>query len=237
MQFQMPSASSTLPKKKAQQVKTQRSTSDSAKRKRMNAVKAVAPMEEDDEDEASEDGESLKARILALERVVASHDDAIRALDGYTMSTWLIPAEDEWSKQLWNIQTKYNENRPPRGAHPWGPARRPLGKTLIDLILMDEDSKQLIPEDHEWRKKHMAFKKPEDIDKLSIDYLQIKETREHKTLIRLRPKMVMLHCWQPALEFLSWRFAQGGGEAKTEGPPPGPIIREIKNSIRVHRQT
>eukprot|EP00929_Paragymnodinium_shiwhaense_P091859 TRINITY_DN51745_c0_g1_i4.p2 TRINITY_DN51745_c0_g1~~TRINITY_DN51745_c0_g1_i4.p2 ORF type:complete len:230 (-),score=75.82 TRINITY_DN51745_c0_g1_i4:640-1329(-) len=200
------------------------------KRQRAEKPEDVEIKDEDDETEV------LQARILALERMVASHDDTIRALDGYTMTTWVVPNDEDTAKALWEAQTKYNEMKPQRGPHPWGPARRPLGKALIDMILTDKNALSFIPQDHEWRRKHVAFKKPEEVDSISIDYLQIKETREGKTLIRIGPKMMMLSAWQAPFDFLTQKFAASGGEAKTEGPPPGPIIREIKNNIRTFKQ-
>eukprot|EP00929_Paragymnodinium_shiwhaense_P091858 TRINITY_DN51745_c0_g1_i3.p2 TRINITY_DN51745_c0_g1~~TRINITY_DN51745_c0_g1_i3.p2 ORF type:complete len:336 (-),score=80.02 TRINITY_DN51745_c0_g1_i3:640-1647(-) len=201
-------------------------------------TKRHRPEGSEETDIKGEDDETdvLQARILALERMVATHDDALRALDGYTMTTWVVPNDEETAKLLWDAQAKYNEMKPQRGPHPWGPARRPLGKALVEKILTDKNALPMIPQDHEWRRKHTAFTKPEEVDALSIDYLQIKETREGKTLIRMRPKMMMLSAWQVPFEFLTKKFSGSGGEAKTEGPPPGPIIREIKNNIRLFKQ-
>eukprot|EP00929_Paragymnodinium_shiwhaense_P045588 TRINITY_DN23272_c0_g1_i3.p2 TRINITY_DN23272_c0_g1~~TRINITY_DN23272_c0_g1_i3.p2 ORF type:complete len:233 (+),score=65.33 TRINITY_DN23272_c0_g1_i3:125-823(+) len=178
--------------------------------------------------EASATGsmKSVLNRIAKLEKLAIVHDDILRSLEGKSMSVWLLSKDDELARMLLGELKKYNEAKPKQGgAHPWGPARRPMALALVNHLLQDTKT---FPEGHTFRVFHSGLSDVKDLDKRSLNHLQIKETRDDHVLLKLRPYDAVIQLWADAIKAIDIHVEANHGEKKFDAPPPGPIVREIR---------
>eukprot|EP00929_Paragymnodinium_shiwhaense_P100253 TRINITY_DN62446_c0_g1_i1.p2 TRINITY_DN62446_c0_g1~~TRINITY_DN62446_c0_g1_i1.p2 ORF type:complete len:270 (-),score=59.11 TRINITY_DN62446_c0_g1_i1:117-860(-) len=177
-------------------------------------------------------GNKLEERISRLEKIVLSHDTALRNLEANSMFCWLLHPEDAVGLALRDKMQEYNLHKPKSGPHPWGPARRCLGLTLIQLLIKSER----IAKDDPFVIWHDKLKDETGVDKLSLNFMMVRETREELTLVKLRPYDSVRDIWSKGIEVFTTMVEEAGGERKTDGPPPGNLVREIMAIQRSYKK-
>ena len=73
---------------------------------------------------------SLEQRLKDLEIVTNYHDIALRSLDAWSTTSFLVDPDTEPAPILIKALSTYNETRIESGPHPMGPPRRILAKAL-----------------------------------------------------------------------------------------------------------
>ena len=61
----------------------------------------------------------------------------------------------------------------------------------------------------------------------SVQMAMVKETRDHKVLVKIRPQLFRMEEWNEAFSVLSELVLKEGGEVKTSAAPPNPLIRQL----------
>eukprot|EP00929_Paragymnodinium_shiwhaense_P022379 TRINITY_DN14316_c0_g1_i2.p2 TRINITY_DN14316_c0_g1~~TRINITY_DN14316_c0_g1_i2.p2 ORF type:complete len:230 (-),score=65.39 TRINITY_DN14316_c0_g1_i2:834-1523(-) len=171
------------------------------------------------------DGDLAK-RLERLEALAVSHDVAIRRLENWNTRAWLLSEDDTLGSRLLDQLASYNNHRPQKGGHPWGPARRALALELIKWLL-DEDDPQDIRDNGAFAAFHQSMTKIEEVDTTSVDFLTVKRIDDKRVLLRLRPKQSDLQAWAGAMETITRHIEAYGGEEKLEPAPAGPLVRHM----------
>eukprot|EP00929_Paragymnodinium_shiwhaense_P078950 TRINITY_DN40984_c0_g2_i1.p2 TRINITY_DN40984_c0_g2~~TRINITY_DN40984_c0_g2_i1.p2 ORF type:complete len:168 (+),score=44.91 TRINITY_DN40984_c0_g2_i1:335-838(+) len=160
------------------------------------------------------------------------HDDMLRSLDAWATFTFLLENSDMLAKRLQQIQENYNTMKPNRGPHPWGPCRRCLTMEIYNFI-KDET---LMVDSADFMTLHAGISEHAQLDAKSTNYCSIKETREGKVLLKIRPVLSARTAWEEAVDVLRTHIEGEGGEQKTDQAPPGPHLREVRASIAARRE-
>eukprot|EP00929_Paragymnodinium_shiwhaense_P100391 TRINITY_DN6266_c0_g1_i2.p3 TRINITY_DN6266_c0_g1~~TRINITY_DN6266_c0_g1_i2.p3 ORF type:complete len:209 (+),score=61.79 TRINITY_DN6266_c0_g1_i2:704-1330(+) len=171
--------------------------------------------------------EDLLQRVMNLEKLSVTHDDTIRALEGFLNTTWLLKEGDELGVQLVNTLAQYNAQKPQKGAHPLGAPRRSLCVTLVQFI----NAKKLMDENHEFMTTMSAMKQAEEMDPY-INFLSVKQIRDGRYLFKFRASRQTESLWKDAVAAITKYVLASGGEEKKDAAPAGPIVREVRSQVQ-----
>ena len=118
---------------------------------------------------------SLEQRLKDLEIVTNYHDNALRSLEAWSTTAFLMDPDTEPAPILIKALSTYNEIRIESGPHPMGPPRRILAKALGQWLHAQ------LPPDGPFAKYHATLSKPEDLEQRSVNLLVARKTKKRAT--------------------------------------------------------
>ena len=173
---------------------------------------------------------SLEQRLKDLEIVTNYHDLALRSLEAWSTTAFLMDPDTEPAPTLIKALSTYNETRIESGPHPMGPPRRILAKALGQWLHSQ------LPSDGPFAKYHAALTNAEDLEHRSVNLLVARKTKKgDKFLLRIRPHNSAVPAWNEAFQMLThWVRQQPNGEVLYDATPPGTEARHIASRARGH---
>eukprot|EP00929_Paragymnodinium_shiwhaense_P072218 TRINITY_DN36651_c0_g3_i1.p2 TRINITY_DN36651_c0_g3~~TRINITY_DN36651_c0_g3_i1.p2 ORF type:complete len:198 (-),score=39.59 TRINITY_DN36651_c0_g3_i1:746-1339(-) len=166
---------------------------------------------------------ALEDRLARVEKLLLLHDTQLRTLESHSMKTYILPEGNDLGAKLMAAQQSYNQNKPNKGPHPWGPPRRAVGNALCGWLL--ENNK--VEARSEFHQKHKQMSSPQELD-TSVNFCSIKLTYEKKFLLRVRATIQAQQMWFEAYAALDTHVLSVQGQVKSDPAPPGPLVREIR---------
>ena len=125
---------------------------------------------------------TLEQRLKDLEIVTNYHNIALRRLEAWSTTAFLMDPDTEPAPILIKALSTYNETRIESGPHQMGPPRLILAKALGQWLHSQ------LPSDGPFAKYHATLTNPEDQEHRSVNLLVARKTKkEDKFLLRIRP--------------------------------------------------
>ena len=154
---------------------------------------------------------SLEQRLKDLEIVTNYHDIALRSLEAWSTTAFLMDPDTEPAPILIKALSTYNETRIESGPHPMGPPRRILAKAPGQWLHSQ------LPSDGPFAKYHATLTNPEDLEQRSVHLLVARKTKKgDKFLLRIRPHTSAVPAWNEAFQMLThWVRQQPNGEVNS----------------------
>ena len=165
--------------------------------------------------------ESVSKRPDDLEEVVYKHHDVqLRQLDSWSTYGWLMEATDPIAVALVAKMSEWNQTRPRKGPHPWGPPRRSLASELCKQLNL------ILPADSAFLKFHADMKDPSELETHSMNYMLVRKAFEGQILLKLRPVMQAMPIWMDAVRALNQHIVENKGIPLFRAPPPGKVVKK-----------
>ena len=116
----------------------------------------------------------LEQRLKDLERVTNYHDIALRSLEAWSTTAFLMDQDTEPAPIVIKALSTYNEIQNEGGPHPMGPPRRILAKALEQWLHSQ------LPPDGPFAKYHATLSNPEDLEQRSVNLLVARNTKKRR---------------------------------------------------------
>ena len=173
---------------------------------------------------------SLEQRLMDLEIVTNHHDIALRSVEAWSTTTFLMDPDTEPAPILIKALSTYNETRIESGPHPMGPPRRILAKALGQWLHSQ------LPSDGPFAKYHATLTNPKHLEQRSVNLFKARKTKEGDNfLLRIRPHTSAVPAWNEAFQMLThWVRQQPNGEVLYDATPPGTEAGHIASRTRGH---
>ena len=169
--------------------------------------------------------EALSAQLKVVMSLVSQHDRDLRELEAWSTFTILLKKETPLAQELLQAMQGWKDKLPEKGAHPLGPPRWAVAGALAQWLVLEEERQSKMPHLFSF---HNGLTQLSDMES-SVQLAMVRETKDQKVLLRVRPQLNRQSEWQEAVLVLKAVVAAEGGEFKTGAAPPNPLVRKIES--------
>ena len=175
---------------------------------------------------------SLEQRLKDLETVTNYRDIALRSLEAWSTTAFLMDTDTEPAPILIKAYQRTTETRIDSGLHPMGPPRRILSKALGQWLHFPA------PFGRPFAKYHATLTNPEGLEHRSVNLLVARKTKKgDKFSLRIRPHTSAVPAWNEAFQMLThWVRQQPNGEVLYDATAPGTEAGHIASRARRSHQ-
>ena len=130
--------------------------------------------------------------------LVSQHDRDLRELEAWSSFTFLLKKDRKTQKdtplaqELLQAMQGWKDKLPEKGAHPLGPLRWAVAKVLAQWLVLEEERQSKMPHFFSF---HNGLTQLSDME-LSVQLAMVRETKDQKVLLRVRPQLNMQSEWQ-----------------------------------------
>ena len=175
--------------------------------------------------------EALSAQLKVVMSLVSQHDRDLRELEAWSTFTFLVKKDRKTQKdtplaqELLQAMQGWKDKLPEKGADPLGPPRWAVAGALAQWLVLEEERQSKMPHFFSF---HNGLTQLSDMES-SVQLAMVRETKDQKVLLRVRPQLNRQSEWQEAVLVLKAVVAAEGGEFKTGAAPPNPLVRKIES--------
>ena len=171
---------------------------------------------------------SLEQRLKDLEIVTNYHEIALRSLEAWSTTAYLMDPDTEPAPILIKALSTYNEIRIESGPHPMEPPRRILAKALEQRLHSQ------LPPDGPFAKYHATLSRGSGTTQCEPSRGSENQKGDN-FFLRIRPHTSAVPAWNEAFQMLThWVRQQPNGEVLYDAAPPGTEARHIASRARGH---
>ena len=157
--------------------------------------------------------------------LVSQHDRDLRELEAWSTFTFRLKKETPLVQELLQAMQGWKDKLPEKGAHPLGPPRWAVAGALAQWLVLEEERQSKMPHFFSF---HNGLTQLSDMES-SVQLAMVRETKDQKVLLRVRPQLNRQSEWQEAVLVLKSVVAAEGGDFKTGAAPPNPLVRKIES--------